>query len=350
MKKLYVTLAVVLGATLVHPGGARALPYTFTLYDGSLEPMSALDQLTYLNRARCVCDRQTTPTSGSLWVGVSDPGSLTSDAVHLYLGPSCDDPLQQPDCWEAGVLNHADFSAEQLVMLPINRVVDPVGGECLEVDGVATLHVLQGDPTAPLTASYDLEVHTVAPPAPFATTVTARSDLLEAGVMVRWEPPATGAESIQRYNVLCEVRAEPAGMSDMDLADWQDSIYVCGRELDPEGTPHPIMCTSSLAEGAWPRRCYVCASVDASTTEVLLTGLPADRVVRFAVVSVDGAGNVSRQSNVDQFDTELMQDPDDPIEYDCACRGGAQGGGSIPLGLLLLIGLGLIWRRARRRK
>lgn len=324
-----VQAAVLLAAGLLATP-ARAQTFEFFAYDennsGSLDSIQFGE---WANMARCLCDEYAETqdaSSATLHIRVrDDSGSYTTDEVYFYLGDDCDSESTAISevCRELRVINHSDFSEEQTIEVPIHWLVDPLGGQCSELNGgTTTLYAIMADPNAAPAATLVISYDTAPPGVP--SSVEARGG--EGAVSVSWNPPTTDDENIEFYDVLCSVAGAPLTDGSAS-ASWTSTQDVCSLNLPADASALSTDC-SALTGGfqsgdQYPNPCFVCGSVGASGTDLRITGLELDVEYQFAVVAIDEMGNVSSISEV--LSATPVPTTDFAERY--SAYGGTEGGG-----------------------
>jgi hypothetical protein len=308
MRYLCLTAVLVLVGLVSTP--ARAQVFEFYPYDeDNDESLTDLDFSEWANMARCLCDEYAETQDAStatLHIRVRySGGSLTTDEVYFYLGDDCDSESTSISdvCRELTVINHSDFNEEQTIEVPIHWVVDPMGGQCSEVNGgTTTLYVIMGDPNNAPSDTKVISYDTAPPGVP--TSVTAQGG--EGAVSVSWNPPDSDDENIEYYNVLCAVNGSDATAltSPSATASWTSTQDICELNLSADATALDVETDCTLVTGgfsageSFPNPCFVCGTVGSSAFDLRISGLKNEVVYDFAVVAIDENGNVSSVSEV----------------------------------------------------
>ncbi len=326
----YLRLIAVLGLLGLMATPARAQTFEFYAYDETnTESLDSIDFAEWANMARCLCDEYAETQDAStatLNIRLRDTGgSLTTQEVYIYLGDECDSESTSIGdvCRELPGYNHSDFNEEQTIQVPVHWIVDPLGGECSELNGgTTTLYVIMDDPNAAPAATLTITYDTAPPGVP--SSVAAQGG--ETAVSVSWDPPSSDDENIEYYDVLCA--ADGAPLADgSGSASWTTTQDVCGQTLPADASAMATDCgslTGGLVAGEpYPNPCFVCGSVGSSGTDLRITGLENNVSYQFAVVAIDDQGNVSAVSEV------LSATPvptTDFAEYYGAAGGAEEGG------------------------
>ncbi len=295
MAKLVGTLIVTLLGILPRPAVAQS--FSFYPYDeDNADSLDDVDIAHYINIARCLCDQGLGGgESASLNLRIVDSsGDYSTDEVYLYLGDDCDNDAIaiSEQCYELEVINHSDFNETQTVPIPANRIVDPMDGECDAYNsGTTTVFVIMEDTSNTATATYAISFDTKRPGIPADVSAVTG----EQAVTVSWDPPDDDDEDIAYYDVLCTQDGTAVGGA---TPSFLSTETYCGLTEEGDAWAGCGVDPVSLVEGATPSPCAVCGSVSASQTQLRITGLTNHRPYQFAVVAVDGSGNVSPVSEV----------------------------------------------------
>lgn len=327
------TTAMLIGL-LVLAGAApavRAQTFTWAFYEAEgTGDLTDAEFAEYLNLGRCLCDEaRGNEDDAYLWVKVTQTsGTYDGGDVFFYLGDDCTDNAISitEQCYELAVIPHASFQNEQWIPIPVNRIVNPMGGTCTsEAGGSTTIYLIIGDRTNDHTDYKPLSWDTRGESPPTGLEATGG----EGAVTLSWTPPDNNSD-IEYYDVLCSLDGTPVpGLSSESKADWVSSREVCDKELfvgdatQVASAPDCASETGGLGAGNAPSPCYVCSSLPLSSTSVRISGLVNGQSYSFAVVSVDKQGNVSLTSEVVTATPEITTDFAEHYKD----SGGAEDGG-----------------------
>lgn len=323
-----IAVCLVLGLGAV---GARAQSFEFYAYDqDDNQSLDSIEFEEWSNMARCQCDEYAETqdaSSATLNIRIRDTStSYTTQEVYIYLGDDCDSESTAISevCRELAVINHSDFNEEQTIQVPVHRVVDPMGGECSELNGgTTTLYVIMNDPNAAPSATLTIKYDTAPPGVPSA--VDAQGG--DGAVTVTWDPPTSDDENIEYYDVLCAENGAPFSGASSTGGSWTTTLEVCDEALPADASAMSTDCaslTGGLTAGdTYPNPCFVCGTVGSSGTDLRIEGLENNASYQFAVVAIDDQGNVSAVSDV--IDATPVPTTDFAEHYSAA--GGAEEGG-----------------------
>ncbi|MCD6498359.1 MAG: hypothetical protein J7M25_08705 [Deltaproteobacteria bacterium] len=347
---------IVLGAPL-----ARAQQFTFKEYNGQDDDdLSDVELTKFFNMARCLCDADDPTLPTSFYVKVGSPGPYQDQDVYFLLGDNCDTDTNRPNCHEFNSINYSNFNVDRTLYLPVNWIVDPVDGQCKQVRDGSTLFLFMTPEKDTAVATYAIEnVDTQSPDPPTVTSVTSGESALNVHwdrpttndediayfdvlCEVNGQAPSVSSSSLADWvgtEEICGKTLTPEdiqttdggvdagldggvdGSADLDggvdgSADLDGGVDgSVDASMQPPaadgaaddgasqadggaGDASAASCFGTLAEGDWPKACFVCGSAGPTATDLRISGLPNGVDVQMAVVAVDTNGNPSLVSNV----------------------------------------------------